>query len=80
MAYTHDVHTDGTGAGFLSGMTLAIAAIVLLVVIAGAVLLVTQPWGDDGGNGITTNNNVVPGVDEPDTGGVSEPDVVPDGQ
>ncbi len=80
MAHTEAHHGDGTGAGFLSGMTLAIAAIVLALVVAGIVLLVAQPWDDDGGNGITNNNNV-PGVNEPDAGGgVSEPDVIPDGQ
>lgn len=77
---THEVHGDGTGAGFLSGVTLAIAAIVLAVVVAAIVLLVAQPWDDGDGNGITNNNNV-PAVDESDAGGgVSEPDVVPDGQ
>lgn len=79
MAYTHDVHTDGTGAGFFSGMTLAIMAIALAAVVGIAVLLIVQPWDDNGGNGIT-NNNTIPGNDADTGGGVNEPDVVPDGQ
>lgn len=80
MAHTHDTHPDSTGAGFISGMSLAIAAIVVALVVAAAVLLIAQPWDDDDDGGAVPND--VPGVEEPAGDDVvpNEPDVVPDGQ
>lgn len=72
MAYTHDVHTttDGTATGFITGFTLAVAALALTLVIGGIVLLAVRPWDNTGGggNGITNNNNV-PANSQPDTSG-----------
>ena len=67
MAHVHEFHgtMDGTATGFVTGVTLAVAALLLALVVGGIVLLATQPWNDgNGGNGIT-NNNTVPGIGQP---------------
>ena len=71
MAHAHEVHgsVDGTGAGFLSGFTLAIAALILALVVGGIVLLATQPWDHNGGSNGITNNNSVPANNQPANGG-----------